>query len=74
MSAQLGRLLNHLERNGGITQLEAFNALGITRLSERVREMEKLGYVIEHEPVKVPTRDNKLVRVTRYKLVQGVLA
>jgi hypothetical protein len=74
MSRQIGRLLHYLETQGGVTQMEAFTALGITRLSERVREMEGLGYVIAHQPEKVPTRDGRTVRVTRYKLVQGVLA
>jgi hypothetical protein len=74
MSKQLGRLLNHLETKGGVTQLDAFTELGICRLSERVREIERLGYVIAHEKVKVPTRDGRPATVVRYSLVQGVAA
>lgn len=74
MSRQLGRLLDHLERKGGITQLDAFNELGICRLSERVREIEKLGYVIAHEKIRVPTRDGRETSVVRYSLLQGVAA
>lgn len=63
---QNGRLLNWLETHpGGITQLEAFNTLGICRLSERIREIEALDYIIEHRPEKT----NGGARIVRYKLV-----
>ena len=66
---QLARLLNHLEQRGPITQLEAFNALGVCRLSERVRELESRGYLIEHEDgVEVLDRFGHKCRVTRYRL------
>jgi len=40
--------MNYLETHPtGISQLEAFNTLGICRLSERVRELEKRGYLID---------------------------
>ncbi len=64
---QNARLLNWLETHpNGLTQLEAFNALGCCRLSERVRELERLGYLIEHSPEKTPSG----ARVVRYRLVQ----
>ena len=45
---QLAKLLNYLETHpAGISQLEAFNTLGICRLSERIRELEKRGYRID---------------------------
>lgn len=62
---QNARLLNFLERNpAGITQLEAFNTLGCCRVSERVRELERLGFLIEHEP----ERTTSGARVIRYRL------
>lgn len=69
---QNARLLNWLETRGPITQLDAFNALGVCRLSERVREIEKLGYVIEHQRVEVPSREGK-ARVMQYRLIQGAV-
>lgn len=64
-SSQLARLLNYLERHdSGITQLEAFNTLGICRLSERCRELEKRGFLIDHQPEKTSGG----ARVVRYKL------
>ena len=62
---QLSRLLSYLETHNGLSQLEAFNALGICRLSERIRELESLGYVLEHRPEKTPGG----ARVIRYVLV-----
>ena len=61
---QNARLLNYLETHDGVTQLDAFNALGCCRLSERVRELERLGFLIEHEP----ERTAGGARVIRYRL------
>lgn len=69
MATQNGRLLNWLQTRGPVTQLDAFNSLGICRLSERVRELERLGYVIEHSTVTVPARDGKTAHVTQYALM-----
>ena len=45
--------------------LEAMEQLRICRLSERVRELEKLGFLIEHE------RDTSLnAHFVRYKLLK----
>ena len=66
--SQNSRLLLYLEAHpDGLTQLEAFNALGICRLSERCRELERLGYWVDHEWVTVSTRD-KPAHVVRYTL------
>ena len=70
---QLARLLNHLEQRGPLTQLDAFNDLGICRLSERVRELEARGYTIEHTLTEVPTR-NGTAHVMRYRLIKSLEA
>ena len=66
--SQPALLLAYLEKHGNVTQLVAFVELGICRLSERVRELERLGYVIQHEWVTVPTRTAH-ARVVRYSLI-----
>ena len=64
--SQNGRLLSYLESHDeGLSQLEAFNTLGICRLSERVRELERKGVVIDH----LPDRSNN-ARFIRYSLVR----
>jgi hypothetical protein len=74
------RLLAYLKKHRkGITQLEAFTALGICRLSERVRELELTlwsnqfgGPVLEKWPAITRTRETAPsgATVTRYKLAQ----
>ena len=66
MSRQNAKLLAYLESHDqGISTLEAMEQLRICRLSERVRELEKLGFLIEHE------RDSSLnAHFVRYKLVR----
>lgn len=68
---QNARLISYLTQHGSITQLEAFNALGICRLSERVRELEALGWIIRHDHVQVPSRHLATghTYVTRYTLL-----
>lgn len=62
---QNARLIDYLEHHrAGITQLEAFNTLQICRLSERIRELEALDYLIEHQP----ERTAGGARVIRYSL------
>lgn len=67
--SQPALLLAHLSNHGSITQMEAFIALGVTRLSERVRDLERLGYVIRHDWVTVPSRTGH-ARVVRYSLIK----
>lgn len=66
MGKQNARLLNFLETHDeGITTLEAMEKLRICRLSERCRELEAMGYLIEHE------RDSSVnAHFVRYKLLR----
>ena len=63
------RLLEHLKRHRSITTLEAINSLGITRLSARIYELTKNGYVFRKNRIKVPNRYGKMVPVIQYVLV-----
>ena len=65
MGKQNKAVLDWLENHDGITQLEAFNAIGCCRLSERVRELEAIGLSIDHVPEKTPGG----ARVIRYRLL-----
>lgn len=68
--SQNAKLLVYLETHDGLTQLEAFNALGICRLSERVREItplvERMGQLIDHDPERTASG----ARVIRYRLLR----
>mgnify|MGYP001574898448 CR=1 FL=1 len=64
---QNARILNWLEsHDDGITTLEASDNLRICRLSERIREIERLGFLIEHEP----ERTSGGARIMRYRLLR----
>ena len=65
-------LLRYLKTHKrGITQLDAINKLGIARLSERVRELEKIGAVIEHRAEQRINRHGNMCRYVRYILVKA---
>lgn len=52
MSPQCKAIFDHLLRGGTISTLEAMRDFGCCRLSERIRELERTGIVIDRERVK----------------------
>lgn len=50
-------VLDYMKRNGSITSMEAFDKLGITRLSARIFDLRKAGEVIvqDRHYYKTPT-------------------
>lgn len=70
MSPQCEAILAHLGAGHSLTPLEALDKFGTLRLSERIRELEKAGYQITHEMVKVGAK-----RVCQYTLADdGIMA
>jgi len=59
------RLLEYLRVRGSITTLEAFDQLRITKVSNRIGDLEAMGYDIAREP---ETRNG--ATYTRYFLEQ----
>ena len=49
-------VLRYLIDNGSITQLEAINELGCTRLASRIHDLREKGFEITSKMEKVPTR------------------
>lgn len=49
---QLALLFRHLAKGDSISTLEAMSLYGICRLSERIRELERRGWIIRRERVK----------------------
>ena len=66
---QSERLLNHLKQGNSINRLSALVDLGIFELSARICDLQKLGYSIDKETVKVTNRFGEACRVTRYSMV-----
>lgn len=63
---QLWRVLEYVKTHRGITQAEAYEAFGCLRLSERIRELADLGYVIEKTWETSENRYGDKVRYMRY--------
>lgn len=66
MRGHKARLLSYFEQYGNITSKEAFEKLGMTRLSAVVFDLRKLGYRIDTVTVESSNRYGEPVRFARY--------
>lgn len=64
---QKEQILEHIEKYGSITPLEAQKLYGCMRLGARIWDLRRDGYVIVREIVEVETRSGK-ARVARYRM------
>lgn len=62
------RVLNFIMEHKGITSLDAYNELGITRLSAVIFNLKKKKIEIISEFVEVKNRFNEVCRVKRYSI------
>lgn len=53
---QTDAILSALLRGDRLTQLEAYDRFGCTRLPARVWDLRKAGHVVQERMVRVPTR------------------
>jgi hypothetical protein len=66
---QLSTLREHYKAPGiGLTAYQATINLGISRLAERIRELEAEGYKFDHNTIKVASRHGG-ARVADYVLI-----
>ena len=70
---QVDKLKQYLDLKGSVTIYESFIELGITSLSSVVSQLNKTGYEVEGDMVKVLNRDGKEVRVKRYRKGRNLL-
>lgn len=61
------KVLNYLEHHDGITSMEAFYKLNITRLAAIIFELIKDGVEIEKENLVQKNNNGKIVQYTRYR-------
>ena len=59
-------VIKHIEDHGSISQMEAYSELGVCRLSERIREIERAGRAVVRKRVTDKNRYGKTVTYTRY--------
>lgn len=62
---QCQEVLQHIEVNGCITTMDAFD-LGITRLASRIHDLRKMGYNIRSETVYAKNRHGKNIHYAKY--------
>lgn len=62
------RILDYLKKYKTLTSLEAIKIFGETRLSARIYDFKKEGYIFETKDIRVPTRDG-WTYVAQYKLI-----
>ena len=65
---QTDAVLEWLQTGAGITSLDAFKELGVTRLSAIIFNLRRQGYDIEAENVRVRNRFGNTVTVAKYYL------
>ena len=66
---QCEKILAYMEREGGITPLDALREFGCMRLASRITDLRKSGVAIDKEMVSAKNRDGETVRFALYKLV-----
>ena len=66
--SQKEEILKYMRNNGGITQLQATNSLGCTRLAARISDLRAEGHDIKKEMITVRKRFGGKARVARYSL------
>ena len=66
--SQKEEILKYMQSNGGITQLQAINSLGCLRLSARIKDIERMGWVVNRERKTVCKRFGGKTDVTEYSL------
>ncbi len=65
------RLLSYLKTYGRISQREATEDLGNTRLSATIFSLREDGHSIKTKSIEVPTRFERNAIVTEYSLANG---
>ncbi len=68
LSFQQEQIMEYLKKHGSITQMQATNDLGITKLATRISEMRRMGMTIPGETVREENRFGKIVPHTVYRL------
>lgn len=68
MKGSKPRIINYMKLHGGITSMDAFKDLGITRLSARIKDLRDIGYDIVTIMIDGTNRYGEAVRYGKYVL------
>ena len=67
---QCDRVLDWLKRHGDITPMDAWNELGVYRLSGRIFDLRQMGYNIKTGRKDVVNRYGEKCQVAEYRLLK----
>jgi hypothetical protein len=67
--SQNQKVLQHMQKWGSITALDAFNCYGILRLSARIDNLKHMGHKITATREAGENRYGELVHYARYRLI-----
>ena len=67
-ATQNQKILDYMEKFGGITQYEALFDLGVMRLASRISDLRRAGHDIKSETITVKNRFEEECHVSRYSL------
>ena len=67
------RVLDYIERFGGITHLDAERDLGVMRLASRISDLKRMGYPITSKFVSVKNRFGEKCHIKRYMMKETAL-
>ena len=71
MMTQREEVLRYMQQMGSITRMESFIQLGITELSSRIGEIERIDNIrIDREPITVKARNGRAVKVMKYSIAK----
>lgn len=65
---QTDRVLDYIKAHGSITQMDATNELGISRLASRVHDLRAAGFPVTKQMEKGRNRLGDVCRYARYSL------
>lgn len=68
--SQNDMVLNHLKQYGKITNWEAIERYGITRLGSRIFDLRERGHIISSKLIMVENRYGRKVNISEYRLVK----
>lgn len=68
---QKQQIISYIKEFGGITPIEAFLDLGITKLATRISELKQEGFLFDQEMITRKNRYGRTVRYMEYRLIEG---
>lgn len=69
--SQNERVLAYMRTHGGITAMDAFSQLHITRLSARIFDLRERGHKIVSDRIKKKNEDGTHIHYERFRVIEN---